>query len=217
VAPVPDSLDLVAALTTEILPATSDRGALRRQLRARRSAITGAARTLAAHRLARLIDKTRWLQPGRRIGLYLAMPEELDTTPLLQLAQRRGCVVALPRVLSKRHARMRFFELGGPISRGAYGILEPGGKRGLRVRELDIVFMPLVGFDAAGHRIGMGKGFYDRSLAHRIRQRHWRRPLLVGIAYDMQQVAALPHADHDVPMDLIVTDSTLHRIRKRHP
>jgi 5-formyltetrahydrofolate cyclo-ligase len=204
-------------LTQEILPASSDRSALRRQLRNRRRAITGPARSLAARRLAQLVDKARLLRPGRRIGLYLAMPEELDTAPLLRLAQRRGCIIALPRVISKRHARMRFFELDGAITAGAYGIPEPAGKHGLRVRELDIVFMPLVGFDAAGNRIGMGKGFYDRCFAHRIRLQHWRRPLLVGIAYDVQQVSSLPGAGHDVPVDVIVTDSTVHRVRGSTP
>jgi 5-formyltetrahydrofolate cyclo-ligase len=204
-------------LTTEPLPACADRSALRRLLRARRRDSTGADRQLAARRLSRLVDKARWLRPGRRVGLYLAMPEELDTAPLLQLALRRGCVIALPRVTSRRHARMRFFVFDGSMARGAYGILEPGGRQGLRTRELDIVFMPLVGFDAAGNRMGMGKGFYDRCLAHRIRPGNWRRPLLVGIAYEVQQVVSLSGGRHDVPLDVIVTDSTMRRIKRRSP
>jgi 5-formyltetrahydrofolate cyclo-ligase len=136
---------------------------------------------------------------------------------LLQLAHRRGCTILLPRIVSKRHSRMRFFVLDGPITRGAYGMLEPRGKHAMRARELDIVFMPLVGFDAAGNRIGMGKGFYDRCFAHRIRLRQWRRPLLVGLAYDIQQVSSLPAANHDVPVDVIVTDSTVRRIRRSKP
>jgi 5-formyltetrahydrofolate cyclo-ligase len=206
----------VALLTTSLPPADA-RVALRRELRARRRAIQGQARTLAARRVARLIESALWLQPGRRIGLYLAMPEELDTAPLLEIARRRGCVIALPRIVSARHGRMQFFELGGPIATGAFGILEPGGNRVLRARELDIVFMPLVGFDAAGNRIGMGKGFYDRHFAHRIRQRQWRRPLLVGLAYDVQEVPSLPHASHDVPLDVIVTESTVRRMPRSLP
>lgn len=177
----------------------------------------GAERQQAARRICLLIDKARLLRPGRRIGLYLAMPEELDTTPLLQLAQRRGCVIALPRVTSRRHARMRFFIFDGTMKRGAYGILEPGGRQGLRALELDIVFMPLVGFDAAGNRLGLGKGFYDRHFARRIALRNWRRPLLAGIAYEVQQVPCLPRARHDVPVDVIVTDSTMRWIKRRSP
>jgi 5-formyltetrahydrofolate cyclo-ligase len=199
-------------LTTQPLPAP---GALRRELRARRRAITGAARQHAANRVTRLIDQARLLRPGRRIALYLAMPEELDTAPLLRLARRRGCVIALPRVTSKRHARMRFFVSDGTMRRGAYGLREPGGRQRLRALELDVVFMPLVGFDAAGHRMGMGKGFYDRCFANRIALRTWRRPLLVGIAYAAQQVSSLPHGRHDVPMDMIVTESTLRRMGRR--
>jgi 5-formyltetrahydrofolate cyclo-ligase len=204
-------------LTPEPLPASADPGALRRQLRSLRRAITGVDRSQAARRLCRLVDRARLLRPGRRIGLYLPMPEELDTTPLLHLALRRGCVVALPRVTSKRHARMRFFEFDGTMKRGAYAILEPGGSRALRARELDLVFMPLVGFDAAGNRMGMGKGFYDRYFAHRIAMRSWRRPLLVGIAYQVQQVSSLPCRRHDVPLDAIVTDRTLRWMQGRAP
>jgi 5-formyltetrahydrofolate cyclo-ligase len=206
-----------SSLTTEPLPASGDHGALRRELRARRLAVPGAERQQAARRISRLIDKARLLRPGRRIGLYLSMPEELDTAPLLQLARRRGCVIALPRVTSKRHARMRFFVFDGSMRRGAYGIREPGGGLGLRALQLDIVFMPLVGFDAAGNRIGMGKGFYDRCLARRMSLRNWRRPLLVGLAYEVQQVSSLPRGRHDVPMDMIVTESALRRIPRRYP
>jgi 5-formyltetrahydrofolate cyclo-ligase len=63
----------------------------------------------------------------------------------------------------------------------------------------------------------MGKGFYDRVVEHRIRLRKWRRPLLVGLAYDIQQVSSLPAAKHDVPVDAIVTESTVRRIRRSNP
>jgi 5-formyltetrahydrofolate cyclo-ligase len=204
-------------LTTELLPASGNIGALRRQLRTRRRAITGIERQRAAQQLCRLVDQARLLRPGRRIGLYLAMQEELDTAPLLQLALRRGCVIALPRIVSKRHARMRFFVFDGSMKTGAYGIREPGGRVGLRARDLDLVFMPLVGFDAAGNRMGMGKGFYDRCFAHRRALRNWRRPLLVGVAYEVQRVSALPAASHDVRVDMIVTESALRRIPQRYP
>ncbi|MET0281308.1 MAG: 5-formyltetrahydrofolate cyclo-ligase, partial [Steroidobacteraceae bacterium] len=139
------------------LPPADDRRLLRRELRARRRAIHGAARVRAGRQLARRIDAARWLRPGRRIGLYLAMPEEIDTAPLLRLARQRGCRIALPRITSVRHDRMRFFEAGeGAVVRGAYGILAPRGARLVRAREMDIVFLPLVGFDARGNRIGMG-------------------------------------------------------------
>lgn len=204
-------------MTNNILPANDDRRALRRELRARRRAIQGPARELAARNLARLVAASGLLRPGRRIALYLAMPEEIDTLPLLQIARQRGCFIATPRITSIRHNRIRFHDLEGAVQRGAFGIMEPRGTRSRRAREFDVVFMPLVGFDARGNRIGMGRGFYDRCFAHRIRLRQWRRPLLVGLAYDQQQVALLSATKHDVPVDMIVTQSSLRRIRRSDP
>jgi 5-formyltetrahydrofolate cyclo-ligase len=199
------------------MPDPADRVALRRWLRNRRRAIQGPARQQAAKQVARAVAAARWLQPGRCIGLYLSMPEELDTTPLLQLALRRGCRIAVPRIVSVRHNRMQFFELSGAVGAGAFGIAEPRGGRMRTARQMDLVFVPLVGFDPAGHRIGMGRGFYDRFLAHRGRMHHWRRPLLVGIAYDAQCVPSLPTSGHDVPLDAVVTESTLLRFRRGRP
>ncbi len=192
-------------------PSTDERRALRRELRARRRAIQGTARRQAARLLAQQVAAAHLLQPGRRIGLYLSMPEEIDTAPLLRLARERGCRIALPRIVSKRHDRMRFHDWNGAIRRGAYGIDEPHGGRMRSARELDVVFLPLVGFDIQGNRIGMGRGFYDRHFAHRLRMPGYRRPLLIGLAYDVQMVAALPRAAHDVPLDAIVTESSIRR------
>lgn len=190
---------------------------LRRELRDRRRAIRGTARRLAAQQLAYRADAAGWLRPGARIGLYLATPEEIDTSVLLRLARRRGCSVALPRVLSLRHDSMCFIEFTGTVRRGAFGIREPAAGRRFSARELDVVFMPLVGFDAAGHRIGMGRGFYDRHFAYRLRHARIRRPLLVGLAFNVQQVPSLPLAGHDVPLDAIVTESSTLRIHRSRP
>lgn len=205
-------------MSTPPIPSAIERRQLRRELRARRRAIQGGQRQQAARQLARRVDAIRWLRPGRRIGLYLAMQEEIDTAPLLQLARQRGCHLVLPRITSLRHDRMRFFEMGGAgTARGAFGILEPRGGRMVPARELDVVFMPLVGFDARGNRIGMGRGFYDRHFAHRLLLAHWRRPLLVGLAYEVQRVGQLPLAPHDVPVDAIVTESSTYRFARSRP
>jgi 5-formyltetrahydrofolate cyclo-ligase len=130
-----------------------------------------------------LADAAGLLRPGRRVGLYLASAEELDSKALLARAHARGCSIHLPRITSVRHARMRFFTATGATRAGPWGMMEPAGGRPVRARELDLVFLPLVGFDDAGHRIGMGKGFYDRHFAHRRVQHQWRVPLLIGVAY----------------------------------
>jgi 5-formyltetrahydrofolate cyclo-ligase len=193
-----------------------ERRLLRRELRARRRAIQGKERALKARELAHRVDAMRLLRPGRRIGLYLATAEEIDTAPLIELARRRGCRVSLPRITSLRHERMRFFE-GTRMARGAFGIMEPCDGIARAARELDVVFMPLVGFDPQGHRIGMGRGFYDRHFSFRRHLVYCRRPLLVGLGYQVQQVPALPDAPHDVPLDAIVTESSSLRFHRKDP
>jgi 5-formyltetrahydrofolate cyclo-ligase len=207
---------LSSIVTGQPDPQMEERRRLRRELRARRQAITGAMRGRKGRQLATRVAALGLLRPGTRIGLYLATPEEIDTAPLLRLALRRGCLVALPRVVNRRHDRMRFHDLGPRMRRGAFGILEPQGGAPRTARELDVVFMPLVGFDARGHRIGMGRGYYDRHFAFRRQLRHCRRPRLVGLAYAAQQVGSLPDAAHDVPLDAIVTESSYLAFPRRH-
>lgn len=204
-------------------PALSDHDAafqqrrqLRRELRARRRAIQGSLRKASSRALARRVDALGLLRAGHRIGLYLATDEEIDTAPLIELARARGCHIALPRVVDLRQDRMRFFDLRTPLQRGAYGLMEPQGGVPRSAREFDVVFLPLVGFDAQGNRIGMGRGFYDRHFAFRRHLQHYRRPRLVGLAYTVQQVPSLPLQPHDVAVDAIVTESsTLFFDRKR--
>jgi 5-formyltetrahydrofolate cyclo-ligase len=194
----------------------TDRHQLRRELRERRRAIVGHARALAARRVARWIDVSGLLRHGARIGLFLSSREEIDTAPLLKLARTRGCHIYLPRITSTRHAQMRFitFKAGNALRSGPWGMIEPVSGATISARALDVVFVPLVGFDEDGQRIGMGKGFYDRHFAHRRHLLRLRRPLLVGVAYETQRVPALPHAPHDVTLDGIVTEHSLHWFRR---
>ncbi|MGH8304686.1 MAG: 5-formyltetrahydrofolate cyclo-ligase, partial [Steroidobacteraceae bacterium] len=142
-----------------------------------------------------------------RIALYSALPSELDTAPLVELAQSRGCRIYLPRIDRRRASRaMRFVEMQGPLRRNRLGIGEPAGSDTLGARWLDLVFLPLVGFDAQGVRLGAGGGFYDRAFAFRRWRRAWHAPRLVGLGYACQQVEHLTAAPHDVLMDAVVTD-----------
>lgn len=189
--------------------------ALRRELRARRRAVPPALRRLAAIRLARAASSLRSLRPGRRVGIYLPLPEEMDTRPLRDMAARLGCRLFVPRITDYQRSRMRFVPIDGPLRKGRYGILEPDGRRSISARQLDLVFMPLVGFDLAGNRLGMGKGYYDRAFAFLLKRRHWTRPHLVGVAFDCQRVQRLPVRAHDVPLSQIATESGLHRCPAR--
>lgn len=194
-----------------------DKYALRRQLKAARNAIPLPARHRAARAALRHALRHGLLLRAQRIGFYLPQGGEFDVRPLLQQAQCMGAACYLP-VLSKRGRVMRFGRIvaGARLRRNRYGIPEPVDAKALRARQLDLLLMPLVGFDERGYRLGMGGGFYDATLAFMRHRRLWRKPRLVGVAYTCQRVEALPHDPWDMPLDAVLTETGLHRFGGMH-
>lgn len=188
----------------------TDRNELRRQMRARRRAVSIADQRRAAESIARILDRQHWLRPGRRVAAYLSHGHEPDLTDALELMRRRHCRLYLPVVTQAGRGRMEFlsFDTGTPLRYGAFGIREPDPRHAerIRVRELDLILVPLVAVDPSGTRLGNGAGFYDRRLSHLRGERRWRRPRLVGIAYDFQRVTHLPAQPWDVPLDAVITE-----------
>jgi len=185
----------------------ASRKRLRSALRAKRRAVTPKARKLLSEQLAHNVDCWLHLRPSWRIALYAALPEELDTTPLIELARQRGCRIYLPRI--DRHSlgrKMQFVEMSSRQRSNRLGIFEPEGARIIGARWLDLVFLPLVGFDSRGVRLGTGGGFYDRAFAFRHWRAVWHTPQLIGLAYSFQQVEHITSAAHDVLMDAVVTE-----------
>jgi 5-formyltetrahydrofolate cyclo-ligase len=184
-----------------------ERNTLRRALRSRRRSVPQAERAAAALRVARHADRVLHLRPGWRIGLYASFREELDTAPLIALARRRGCRIYLPVISPRRLSRgMRFVEMTQAQRLNRLGIAEPEGIPLPGVRYLDVVFLPLVGFDSRGVRLGMGGGYYDRAFAFRRARKVWHAPKLIGLAYTFQQLERIANAPHDVRLDAVVTD-----------
>ena len=180
---------------------------LRVALRARRKALSAAERAHAAKLVARHVGRLLHLRQGARVALYASLPDELDTSELIALARRRRWQVYLPRIDHRRRGRtMQFVALGARQRTNRLGILEPQGSRTITPRRLDVVFLPLVGFDARGVRLGAGGGYYDRAFAFRRWRSAWHAPRLIGIAYSFQQLDTITHAAHDVLLDAVVTE-----------
>ena len=179
---------------------------LRTHLLAARRAVRPEERARAALAVARHVASTRWLAPGKRIGVYASMPQELGTAALIRLARERGCEIFLPRITSMRARRMAFVPFGAHGRYHAFGMHEPWSTEFFPARFLDTIFVAGVGFDAHGGRLGHGAGFYDRALAFRRLRSHWRGPRLVGVAYSFQVVSHIPVTATDIRMDFIVTD-----------
>jgi len=179
---------------------------LRTQLLSARRAVSPIAREHASLAVARHVGATSWLAPGRRVGLYASMPQELGTRPLIELALARGCDVYLPRIASMRARRMAFVPWATAGRVHDFGMHEPEGTDFFPARFLDLIFCAGVGFDVRGGRLGHGAGFYDRALAFRQVRAHWRGPRLVGVAYAFQVVPHIPVTATDIRMDHVVTE-----------
>ncbi len=186
------------------------RPALRRKLRHARRQLTPAQQRLAARRLYRQLAQHPRFRRARHIALYLPNDGEIDPRLLLQAAQRRGKATYLPVLNPWPRTRMVFqrIEPGEQLRRNRFGILEPVIRtaRQRRVWALDLLLMPLVGFDGKGGRLGMGGGFYDRSLAYRAMRKKSHKPTLLGLAHECQRVDRLPLESWDVALQATVTE-----------
>ncbi len=193
---------------------TTEKADLRRKLRARRAALSPEERLRAAHRLAAHVASTRAFRVSRRIAAYIANDGEIDPAPILERAQAMGKRCYLPVLSRLSWDRLWFAPLtaDAKFRPNRYGIPEPQMKAAQLVRapELDLILMPLVGFDPAGNRLGMGGGFYDRSLEF-LHQRHrWHKPHLLGLAYDFQRLERLPANNWDIALGGIATDESVY-------
>ena len=147
---------------------------------------------------------------GKRVALYLPFDRETDTAALIAAARRRGVRIFVPVIVDRRHGRIRFYPLGRNTRRGIFGIAVPCGlTRPIEPRWLDLIVIPLVGVDAAGRRLGMGGGFYDRALQFRRRRRRWAGPHLVGLAFDCQRTDVEFAEPWDLRLDSLATESGL--------
>lgn len=180
-------------------------------MRQQRRNLTPNQRRHAAAALARHLSGHPLFLHSRHIAFYLPNDGEMDVTPLIQRAWSMGKRCYLPVLGPIFHNRLWFAPFDGqsPLQRNRFGIPEPAHPWRVMRRPwaLDLILTPLVAFDAAGNRLGMGGGFYDRTLAYLENRRHWRKPQLLGTAYAFQQVAQLPHQPWDVPMQGVATES----------
>ena len=137
------------------------------------------------------------------ILLYSALPDEVPTQQLLDELLRKGKVVLLPRVTSATDMELRRYTGRNSLSRGAYGIMEPTGELFTDYDSIDAAIIPGRAFDREGHRLGRGKGYYDRFLS--------RVPNIykIGLCYAWQVFDRIPADEHDIPMDVMVVVETL--------
>ncbi len=178
---------------------------LRRQARNRRADLSGADRDAAAQQAA--VHFRQHVQPGENdvVALYWSIRDELDTRPLLLALMDAGLSVCLPVVHGDNDPLVfRIWQDGEPLYESGFGTLAPGDNAPEAVP--DILVMPLLAFDASGTRLGYGGGYYDRTIA-----RLGNRPQRIGYCFSAQELPEIPRAEHDAPLDMIVTETGIRR------
>lgn len=182
---------------------------LRRHLRQQRRSLSRTEQRIASYNLCAQIKRSSIFAKAKTLSVYLASDGEIDPRPIIELCWRLNKKVYLP-VLHPVRQNCLWFTLYKKTTRlevNRYKILEPKFKRqGIAPWALDLVLMPLVGFDEQGGRIGMGGGYYDRTFAFKLSRFGLRGPKLVGLAHELQRVKKLPLADWDVPLSGVISD-----------
>lgn len=196
------------------------RSKLRQSLRAARRSLSPRQQRQAAARLLRAGLRQLIFHKARRIAFYLPVDGEIDPGLLLAHALRNGKHCYLPVLGRGANPQMMFvrFNPGEHLTANRWGIREPHLRSTNRIAPwaLDLVFVPLTGFDDACNRLGMGKGFYDRAFRFKrkghCRQGSQRRsPRLIGLAHECQKQNALPVAGWDIAMDWIFSDCAVYQ------
>ena len=189
---------------------TEPPASLRRRLRAARRGLGDPRQRAHAVAAAAQLARLPGLRKARRIALYCPADGELDPRPLISQWPRSGRRWYLPVLHPFRPGKLWFarYRPVDPTRANRFGIPEPlrRGRQLCSPHALDLVLLPLVGFDADCNRIGMGGGFYDRSFAFLLRRRQWHRPRLIGLAHECQRVDAIERRPWDVPLDAVVTE-----------
>lgn len=184
----------------------TERHHIRQQIREARRRLSHTEQQAAAHAIKDRVAATPHLAQAGKVALYLANDGELDPHPLINWYWSQGAQVYLPVLhhFSPGHLMFLRYDPDAQLIANRFGIPEP--RLDIRLllpkQQLDVIYTPLVAFDAAGNRIGMGGGFYDRTLAG------WHQgtgPRPVGLAHDCQQLSAIPVDHWDVPLPELLT------------
>jgi 5-formyltetrahydrofolate cyclo-ligase len=188
-----------------------DTNTLRASTKASRNQLSAETIANASLEISDRLWRLPLMSRSRRIAAYYSIGGEVDCKFAIQTAWDRGRDVFLP-VLRGQELMFAPYLPSSDFLRNKHGIPEPISPKRLFFRpcEMDVVFAPLVAFDANGNRVGMGGGYYDRSFRFMHRRKRWTRPHLIGLAHEFQKAAQLKACSWDVPLHNAVTEKQIY-------
>ena len=194
------------------LPIAITRTAIRQQIRQQRQQLSVQQQLQAGIDLVSQFSQHPHIQHAQHIAIYLHNDGELDTQAVINWCWQQDKHVYIPILHPFSHKQLLFTRLTPttPLVKNKYGISEPqlDVSQVIPYLDLDLVCSPLVAFDLAGNRLGMGGGYYDRTFAqHQFVRRDQQPPYVLGLAHDCQQHDNLPVAPWDMPIKEIITPS----------
>lgn len=190
---------------------------LRNQLREARNDLTLLEQEQHAAQAVKLLKKSNFLLDANKVAVFFSADGELPTDFLISCLWQAGKQVFLPKILPGGMLQFVQYTPDSELVANRFGILEPKVCEAIQpglvmaATDLDLVLVPLVGYDLQGNRLGMGGGFYDRTFGFKLplAKNPTKQPLLVGWAHSVQQVAALPTMPWDVKLDGLVNENEL--------
>lgn len=200
------------AVNSAISPemAEAAKSEIRTMLRQRIAAMSDAQRHAKSIAACSLLSASSEFATAQSIMLYLATPQEVDTSPLALRAWQHGKTVIVPKVSwdARRMVPVEITSLcNDQVTTTKHGLREPVAGNPVPLQFIDMVIVPGLGFSTQGHRIGRGGGFYDRFLA----QAEFLG-ISCGIAFEEQMIETIPMLDHDVPLCMLATDRGIRRV-----
>jgi len=187
------------------------RTALRQQLRDARAQLTPLQRITAAQGLAAQLEALPEFHVDQRVGIYWAVQGELALHAVVAPMRRREQQLFLPVIGAQRQLKFAPYSAATELVPNRHGIPEPqvAPEKLLMPDQLELVLVPLLGFDRRGYRLGFGGGYYDTSFAFLREGERPREPLLVGIGYSSQEIEGIAPEAWDVRLDFIATEREL--------
>lgn len=184
---------------------------IRNIIKEKRSQLSEKELSLTSKAITERIRSFKFPKELTKIGIYYAVNNEVDVHPLCKILWQESKRVYLP-IVEKKKLLFGEYRDTSNLKNNRFKIPEPivGIESQISAFELDLIFMPLVAFDPMGNRIGMGGGFYDRTLDNKQLDNDLKKPILVGVAYEFQKQNKIQPNSWDIPLDMIFTESKIY-------